>query len=188
MTNGVSTMASSFIEVMRNDAQEALSSREILLAMHRRARELKVGGTHEAAQLFNSISIGLTTSGLMALARLHDTGKDAISIPKAGRNQALNQPTDLRELKKNLSQTIAKNISEWRTNLYAHSLQKQLSTSIDQNFPLVNAELDDFIQTSCTIVNSYSEHNREGSSWPVIISDSKTQEQAAQLVEKLFSL
>lgn len=180
-------MVQDYLKILRSNAQEALGGRETLLAMHARAKEIGVRGRHPAAHLFNNISVGLTTSSLLALSRLHDKGKDAISIPRAGSVREISQPPEVKALKKVLNKDVAKSVAAWRTELYAHSLLPQISDPIEARFPIFNGELDEFIAISCQIVNAYSMHNRTSSAWPVVQGDPKTQVEATRLVDKLFA-
>ena len=122
----------------------------------------------------------------MALARLHDNGTGAISIPRAASTKGIEQPSDIRLLKKELNKGFLSNLREWRNQVYAHSLDGQLSTNINASHPILHEQVDGCIEVTCRIVNAYAELNLLGS-WPPVQHDPDLDSQAATLVDKLFA-
>ena len=173
-----------YVKIMRGDALDCLRNLALLDAMQNATNNLGVSGSHPSAKLYNCIARNAQIVALVSLARLFDTGTDAISLRKARKNRTLRQPSNARALWKEIDKNVITNLRVWRNNLLAHSLTRQVEEHIPKAFPFTPAEIQEVLRVCVELINQYSELNRTGNALYQISWDCEF-ETAAELVPNM---
>jgi hypothetical protein len=128
--------------------------------MARTARKYGINGGYGDRALFDRLARNAQNSAMISLSRLLDDGNNAISVKKLKGDQRFKQPKCAREMRKGFNTDTHSRLSQWRTNLLAHSLFNQIQKSIPNESPLLPIELGLELNVCLQIIHAYASENR----------------------------